>query len=311
MPDVRKLVFGTAALGMPYGVPRSVGAKPIDEPGAAKLVRLALDAGIDTFDTAPAYGFAEERLGRALGSQGTVWTKTGGRLEPGLLDEVLRGLDRSLDRLKRPRVELLQWHNWTADLLSSSSFRQCWSRLETDPRVGKLGATTYGVADALAAVRSGLFRVVQVEWNLLNPAVVDAIANDHARSDVTVAVRSVFLQGALTDDPRRLPDLATLRDAVEAAHGCAGKAGIPLADLALRAALDLDIVAHVLVGIDRAAQIQDATRVAGMPRLGEALQHSLQGLSIAGDPSVDPRTWHYSDLTPTVTAATTGTKPPA
>ncbi|HSO36929.1 MAG TPA: aldo/keto reductase, partial [Labilithrix sp.] len=202
MSASHKLVFGAASLGMAYGLPRQGAAANVapSEADAASLVERALALGITTFDTAPAYGASEERLGRILGARASVWTKvTAG--DPGA------SLAASLERLRRPRVELLQWHNWTAALGRDDAWTAAWSALRGDARVARLGATTYGVDDAVAAATSGLFDVVQCEFHVLNQGVVVALAEHVARGAITVAVRSVLLQGALTDDGRELPDL--------------------------------------------------------------------------------------------------------
>jgi aryl-alcohol dehydrogenase-like predicted oxidoreductase len=292
--NVGKLVFGTAAIGMAYGLARA--GEPsthMSDDEAMSLVRTALRAGLRVFDTAPAYGLAEDRLGRSLGGEGRVWTKVGRRdmVGPNLCDHMLASLRTSLERLRRTSLDLLQWHNWTSDLATDADFVRCWATLGSDRRVSALGASTYGVEDARTAIQSGLFQVVQVEWNLLNPSVVNAIGKEAQRCRVALAVRSVFLQGALTDDARVLPGFPSLRSAVASARACARSAGLSLQDLALSSALALDEVEHVLVGIDRASQIQSALRAASLPYPGERLCQQVRALSIGGDPAVDPRTW--------------------
>jgi aryl-alcohol dehydrogenase-like predicted oxidoreductase len=275
-----KLVFGAASLGMAYGLPR-VGANANAAPTeaeAAALVEHAIALGVATFDTAPAYGDSEARLGRILGARGRVWTKvTAG--DPAV------SLAGSLARLGRPRVELLQWHNWTAALGGDPAWRAAWLALRGDPRVAQLGATTYGIADAVAAAESGCFEVVQCEFNLLVQGVVAALAG----RSIAIAVRSVYLQGALTDDGRALPALPALRTGVERARAAAGGAG--LTRLALRAALEHPAIAHVLVGIDRPEQLDTAVRIAAGAPLSPAERGGVAALDLGGDPACDPRTW--------------------
>jgi aryl-alcohol dehydrogenase-like predicted oxidoreductase len=282
VPDLRdKLVFGAASLGMAYGLPRpgATGSAAISEADAAALIEHALDIGVITFDTAPAYGDSEARLGRTLGPRGRVWTKVAGG-DPSV------SLDASLARLSRRRLELLQWHNWTAALAADAAWRSAWSALRGDPRVERLGATTYGVADAVAAADSGLFDVVQCEYNLLNQGVVAALAG----RSIAVAVRSVYLQGALTDEGRSLPDKPALRLGVERARAAAE--GVGLTRLALGAALDHPDIAHVLVGIDRSEQLDEAAQTASLALpLSVAERARIPALDLAGDPACDPRTW--------------------
>src|SRR3954471_5172087 len=69
-----ELVMGSAQLGLVYGAANRSG-KPTRE-AALKLVRRAADAGVGAFDTARAYGDAEERLGEGLhGRKVTTITK--------------------------------------------------------------------------------------------------------------------------------------------------------------------------------------------------------------------------------------------
>lgn len=283
-PALQRVVFGAASLGMAYGLPRQGAVANIApaESDAAALVERALALGITTFDTAPAYGESESRLGRLLGARGAVWTKVAAG-DPGA------SLAASLVRLRRPRVELLQWHNWTAALGHDAAWTAAWSSLRGDARVARLGATTYGVADAVAAATSGLFDVVQCEFHILNQGVVAALAEHARRGAITVAVRSVLLQGALTDDGRELPDLPSLRAGVERARSAAG--GVGLTRLAVRAALEHPAIAHVLVGIDRLEQIEEVSRIAAGPALGAGLSERVASLDLGGDPACDPRTW--------------------
>jgi aryl-alcohol dehydrogenase-like predicted oxidoreductase len=289
-----KLVWGTAALGLAYGLGRDGrGPALMEEADAVALVKRAQRESVAIFDTAPAYGLAEERLGLSLGAAGTVWTKVGRHdaLQPGLAEALQEGLDVSLRKLRRPQVELLQWHNWTRAVGDSREFQRGWEAIGRAAGVRALGASTYGVEDAVAAVTSGLFRVVQVEWNVLNQAVVAAVAEEARRRGVAIAVRSVFLQGALTDDrTRTLPELPRLRDAVQQARAFATREGLGLGELALRSALAHPDITHVLVGVEQNRDILEAVGAAAKP----ALQLDITGLSKSGDASVDPRTWPRS-----------------
>ncbi len=273
-----KLVLGTAALGLPYGLPVVAGGAPalVEEAVAAELIRRALAAGVDTFDTAPAYGLAEERLGRALDGRSTVWTKLGHDRDWSAADA---GLDASCRRLARNRIDLLQVHNWTPSLACDAVL----DRLAGDPRVVALGCSTYGTTDALAAVRDGRFRVVQVEWSLLNQAVVDVLGGLPRERGVRLAVRSVLLQGVLAGRP--LPSaLAGLDGPRRRFLAAAG--GRDPAEFAIAAAIGHPAIDHVLVGLDAPEQLAQA--LAAQARPVDPARHRALHL---GGQLVDPRTW--------------------
>ena len=265
----------------------------MSESEAALIVTTALARGIRRFDTAPAYGEAETRLGRALGANGTVWTKVG-RAElhtcndaPKLFEEV----EQSRHRLRRQWIDALQWHNWTPAIGELPWFRHAWKRLRSDERIRALGASTYGPADAAAAVDSGMFDLVQVEWNLLNQGVVRTIEVRARQTNVTIAVRSVFLQGALTGDGRPLPPVPGLARAVERVRTAAARCRLPVSHLALRAALDTPGITYVLVGIDHPSQIDVVASICAASRLTVEQQKAVRELDLDGDPAVDPRSW--------------------
>jgi len=291
--DVARLVLGTAALGLPYGFPGSGVVVPavLPEEAVRALMRTALEAGIATFDTAPAYGDAEARLGRALAGKGRVWTKVSAPVARARAGEVARSVEASLERLQRRRLELVSWHNWTAGLAGEPAFRECWAELRRTPAITSLGATTYGEDDAVAAVESGLFDVVQVEWNLLRQGVLRRL-REVSRSAVRVAVRSVWLQGVLTPRRLALPSfLRALEPSLDQAVRLAGLWGLDLEALALRAALDQHAVDWVVVGLDATDQLAAALRATRGPRLSSGQLKALEVLDRGDDRLTDPRTW--------------------
>lgn len=91
------LMYGGAAIG------------DVTQDVADASIRQALDAGINHFDTAAAYGESEVRLGvwmSRIRGQIFMATKTGDRTATGALDSIRR----SLERLEVEYVDLIQLH---------------------------------------------------------------------------------------------------------------------------------------------------------------------------------------------------------
>lgn len=291
-----RLVWGTAGIGQAYGLPDGGGvlsAAPSDE----ELERLINDLhriGVDTLDTAPAYGSTESRLGGCPGlgcsaeSGFAIWSKfspSGSNWSAA----VLSSLTASCTDLRRERLDLAQWHNWRRELLDHPKAVRLLTSLRESGIAAEIGATTYGTADAEAAYRSGLFDVVQVEWNLLNPAVVRHLVA-LPRRRTRIAVRSVLLQGLLAGRP--VPrHLESLRAAIAGIKAVAAARSLPVSALALRAALDEPGIHHVLIGLDRAEQLDGIRGALDAPPLSPGERTQLAACERSGSADVDPRNW--------------------
>jgi len=120
---VSRLCLGCMTFGEPD---RGKHAWTLPEESSRPLIRQALDAGINFFDTANSYsdGSSEEILGRALNDfarrdEVVVATKVFfpmSNLSQGLSRQnILQSIDDSLQRLGMDYVDLLQIHRWDYD----------------------------------------------------------------------------------------------------------------------------------------------------------------------------------------------------
>ncbi len=117
---VSELCFGTMTFGG-TGYWKVMGEQTQND--ANDLVNMAIEAGINFFDTADVYstGIAEEMLGKALGAKRKdliVATKVRGKMGPGPNDvglsrkHIIEGCDASLKRLGTDYIDLYQVHSF-------------------------------------------------------------------------------------------------------------------------------------------------------------------------------------------------------
>lgn len=200
-----------------------------DSDAQLATVAKAIEVGINWFDTAPGYGQgqSEANLGRVLAELRAkeIHLATKVRVPPDAIDSaaeyVRQSVAESLQRLRVPRVTLLQLHNGIThtrgdepasvtprDILGPvvDAFRQ----LRDEGVVSYLGLTGTGTPVAMReVVRSGAFDTLQVPFNILNPSAgstrflvegdVDYgnIVSDCAGSSMGVFAIRVFAGGAL------------------------------------------------------------------------------------------------------------------
>ncbi len=142
----------------------------------------ALDAGLNTIDTAECYGTSEERLGEVLGKRRKdllLFTKCGhanGYADPDWNDvgRLEKSLERSLKRLRTDAVDLFQLHSCSKEALERGEVVEFMKRAK---KAGKTRFIGYSGDDeaALFAVKSGVFDALQTSVNLADQDVLGEI----------------------------------------------------------------------------------------------------------------------------------------
>jgi aryl-alcohol dehydrogenase-like predicted oxidoreductase len=154
------LIFGGAALS------------EVSEQEADRAISLALEAGVDHFDTAADYGDSELHYGRWMPEIRAgifLSTKTGERDR----DAARREIEASLERLRVDRVDLIQLHavNDLDDLdraTGSGGSLEATLQTRDEGLVGAIGITGHGheaPATHREALRRYPFDTVLTPWN--------------------------------------------------------------------------------------------------------------------------------------------------
>ena len=237
------LGLGTVEIGIPYGIGKP--APPPDEECIALLHR-AVERGINYIDTASGYGRSEEIVGKAFSDFDVppviatkVYLRAPNQSPPPTGDSlrtyVEESVQLSLKKLCTESLDVLQLHNALDEDLTSDVL-EIMVDLQDRGLVKHLGATTYGEDAPVRVLElSDHFRILQIAYNVLDRRLEERIFPLAKKSRVGLVVRSVFLQGALSDRATTLPaDLADLRNAVARVREIAAAAGISLTALALR-----------------------------------------------------------------------------
>lgn len=203
----RRLALGTAQFGLPYGVANHTGQVGRDE--ARAILAHARDAGIDTLDTAMAYGESELRLGEA-GVEGWKVISKLSAIPPSCPDVagwVQESVLGSLARLRIPRLSGLLLHR-PQELLGEQGqiLYRALSALKEQGLVVKIGVSIYGPEELDALSPHFRFDLVQAPFNIVDRRMATSgwLKKLH-QSGTEVHIRSAFLQGLLLMDEQRRP----------------------------------------------------------------------------------------------------------
>lgn len=294
-----RIALGTVQWGLPYGVANRSGQPDSDEVG--EMVKLARSHGIDTLDTARAYGDSEAVIGRAIGDDASfhVVTKT----DPGLL-EGPGGTDGAIERLReslrlsrellgRSRLDTVLLHRPEHRLAHDGALWDTLRRERDQGRIGRIGISALSPRDAFLGLQDDDISVMQVASSLLDRRLFQTGFFDAARSQgVEIHVRSVFLQGSAFFTPEALPkSLAPLESSIRQLDEAAEDLQVPRPVLFWAWARQLG-ASRLLVGCERAGQLREqlAWFEAATPDL-EALGSIASELPVLGGEVLDPSRW--------------------
>ncbi len=262
-----------------------------DRTDSLAAIHAGLDAGVNFFDTAPAYGNgeSEEILGEALGAhrrEVVVASKVAPTdLEP---DKLRLSCERSLRALRSDYIDLYQIH-WPSQTLP---LEPTWRTLEALQREGKirhLGVSNFGKSFLAGAARLGRAESNQLPYSLLWRAVEFDIQPSCTAGEMSILCYSPLAQGLLTGKFQNADEVPEKRartrlfssarkmtrhgepgceretfDALAGLRRVAGELGQPMGRLALAWLLAQPGVTSAIVGARNAAQAHENAAAADL-----------------------------------------------
>ena len=258
--------------------------------GAAAMAEYVA-AGFDSFDMADHYGSAEVITGELLAGPKPVparaftkWCPPPGPMTAAVVRE---GVLRSLDRLRVPRIDLLQFHWWTFDHPAYIDAMVELARLRQEGLIAHLGLANFDTAHLRVLLSEGIpIASNQVCISLLDRRATEAMSTLCLERGVRLVAYGVLGGGFLSErwlgqsEPEVVGDWSKMKyqrfiraiggwDALQgvlaAAQAIGRRHGVSLSNVATRWVLEQPAVAAAIVGA----------------RLGES-EHRADNLQVFG-----------------------------
>ena len=265
---LNRLALGTAQFGLNYGIANVHGQVPRETVSA--ILEAARSGGMDTIDTAIAYGDSERRLGEAGLDGWKVVTKL-----PSLPADcqdvegwIASAADDSLQLLKTQKLYGLLLHN-PAQLLENSG-KKIWDglvQLKRDGRVEKVGISIYDPSELDSLLPRFPVDLVQAPFNILDRRLEQSGWMTRLQEqNVELHVRSIFLQGLLLMNAaarrRRFGQWQPLWSRLEAWLEHVGST--PL-EACVGFALSFPEIHRIVIGTDSLSQLREILHAAKSP----------------------------------------------
>lgn len=270
---------------------------------------LALESGVNFFDTAWGYGegLSERILGELIKRYPNEKIYSATKIPPKnriwpsqsqfLIDDVFPAdyiveyAETSLRNLGSEQIDLLQFHVWEDSWAEKDEWKEAISKLTKEGKVARWGISVnrWEPDNSLKTIETGLIDAVQAIYNIFDQAPEDNLFPLCKKMDIGVIARVPFDEGTLTgtftkdtkfpaDDWRStyfVPE--NLRSSVE--HADALRADLPhgmtMPELALRFILNNDNVHTTIPGMRKLPHVRANVAVSDGNRLDLKLVEKL------------------------------------
>ena len=285
---VKKLILGTAQLGLNYGINNERG-KPSKEE-AISILSVAQASGIQFIDTASAYGNSEELIGafhRISQKQFPVLTKFHAKGD----EQIPKVVASALKRLNVPKIEVLFFHSYQDFNANLHMLKDLLVQLKSG-RINKIGVSVYTNEEIEHLLEFEDVKVIQAPFNLFD--------NESKRGEIferakalgkEIHTRSVFLQGLFFKDTESLPEkLNPLKPQIQKITGLAQESNLSMASLALNYVLSKDYIDRVLIGVDNEQQLN--SNIAALEQtIPQSLIKEIDNIQVSSVELLNPAEW--------------------
>ena len=289
MPDFMRLSLGTAQFGMDYGITNTQGQVPRSEVGA--MLRLGKSVGIDTLDTAIAYGESEACLGESGVEDFKIITKLSALPEEcgDVGDWVQNQLSASFFRLRVNSIYGLLLHR-PMQLLEKQGkdLFLALQNLKNSGQVQKIGISIYS-PDELESINAKFaMDLVQTPFNLLDRRLQTSGWLSRLKdAGVEIHTRSPFLQGVLLmSHGEQMQKFAPWSDLWGQWHRWLSASRISAIQACLSFPLGFPEIDRVVVGAVSTGQLEELITAAGT-----SMTEELPDLHCTDEHLISPSQW--------------------
>lgn len=299
---VSEIAFGGVEIGMPYGIGVHDRSDMLSHAEAIRLLHVALEGGINFFDTARMYGESETIMGKAfhdrrqnvvLSTKCKHFRDENGQIPPydRLRNTIGSSLHESLRELQTDYVDVFMLHQVDHSILENEDVSRVFSDLKRSGMIKAAGASTYTVDETAKAIDTGVWNVIQLPFNLLDQR-QESLFPVAEKNGVGLVIRSVLLKGLLSSKGRGLhPALKDVEDHIKKYDQLLSPEIPEISTFATKFALSFNEVSAVLVGIDRIEYLNKSLLAANGHYLDARARMQAQQLAYPDPAFLDLPKW--------------------
>lgn len=248
---VKKLALGTVQFGLNYGINNEAGQVKGQE--VDKILAFAKKNGIDTLDTAWAYGNSEQVLGEAGIENFNIVSK----LPPCNKEEAIVKFNESLQRLKSNSLYAYMFHNFSI-YKKDKSIWDTLLKLKENKKVKKIGFSIYSPEELDEILQDKLeIDIIQFPYNIFDRRFESYFVRLKS-NNIEIHIRSTFLQGLFFKAPNSLPShFISVKEKFEALEKIKAERNLSTEEICLGFVFSNLNIDKVVIGVDSEIQLKN------------------------------------------------------
>lgn len=288
-----KLIIGTAQFGMAYGINNAMG-----QPNATaiyEMLDLALANGVQTLDSAEAYGNAHTHIGayhERSNNKFKVITKFSATRND-LPKDIYNRVVTNIAQLHVNELEAYMFHSYNDYKAYMQHYLQAFTQLKDERKIKHLGVSVYTNSEFEAVLSDVNIDLIQLPFNVFdnNTRRGELIAKAKELGKI-IHTRSVFLQGLFFMTEEKLPGkLRVMAPALQDLRSLATKLNCSLESLCLQYVCSQSNIDGVLLGIDSTEQLM-ANIKALKNSLSASVFNQVEHITISHPELLNPTSWY-------------------
>ena len=201
-----------------YGMWGMAGWTASDDEQSAKSLDLAVEKGVNFFDTAWGYGegHSEELLGDLVKRHPNTKIYTASKIPPKNFQwpakpeyrfedsyptaHIMEYTHKTLKNLKLEQLDLMQFHTWDDGWSDREEWQRAIEDLKSSGKIAAMGISMnrWEPENGIKALKTGILDAVQVIYNIFDQAPVDKLFPLCREMDIATIARVPFDEGTLT-----------------------------------------------------------------------------------------------------------------
>lgn len=264
---ISRLTLGTVQLGMDYGI-HNMSRRPSTKK-SLDMIKFALQAGINTLDTARDYGDAEQIIGEFMagesGKETIVITKfkissANLRQIDRAWTEVYESVCASLSALRLNRIPICLFHKGKDQSIElvMEILPKILTNLVDEGLIDIGGISVYYPDEVRYTLDHNIIKAIQVPMNVFDQRLRQSglLQQMYSRQKL-IFIRSIYLKGLFFTPPERLKgNLMEAGKYLQMLHNIANQSDMSVAQLVFSYVRDMEEVTSIVFGADNVEQIQ-------------------------------------------------------